>query len=420
MNFNKKHILIAVGVLLLLECAIASHTMSPNREEYTKGETITVSGSSDWPVDIEILNETIAITGARVNPTDGRYEFTYQTSFLDPSGTWSIKTKSQDGEVEESVQVIIPPKGAYHLITFFSPSSGEKRRAEELEVNIEVTDSGNAVLGAQIVVYGTQGDKIKLSAAGGGRYSGTYLIPFDADIGNFELIVATQIGSGENAKGGENDISMSVIETPILFESVRPDELVLIIGEEIEFAVDLTYFNGLPVDESTEVYAKIEEDKIPFTMRSKGEYTARYTPLNIGALQGEIIAVDSAGNIGTNVISVVVGGLNEAIIRDYWPVFLIVGIAVLFVLYKAQGSLLKSFKMNRLKNKRIGCVIRLERIQDQYYKKHALSRESFEAASVGCKRELTEYDRQIHALGGQVPKPGLDKKIHKILKKGKQ
>jgi len=396
MSAHGKTVLVLLGIAMLSMSAWAL-TVTTDKDVYEKGETIDINGTASTAVVVTVSNGNTVLAEQQLVPENGEFELSYDSTFLDPSGEWTIKVKG-DGTAEKTIQMNLSRKSAYHVITFFSPSTGEHSRSKEIGVNVEVTDAGNPVLHTTVVAYGALGEKLQLESKGSGRYSLNYIMPFNTPLGELELVVVSSKGSGEEIRGGENRVGLSIVKTPILLEVVRPSAQVVGLGENTAIVVRPVYFNGLAVDKSAEVSAKANGEELVFARENNGEYVAYYTPKETGELKIELNAVDAAGNHGKKVLTVIVGGDIEFFIGQYWVFIVAIAAVLAVVLYKAQSKAFRGLKLNSLRKQKQEAKLKLKKVEQDYFKTGSIDRPSFDTASSKQKSKLAEIDEKIRHL----------------------
>lgn len=384
---------------LLLICFSANAlTLNTDKDSYEKGETINVSGSSESAVRLTISNGKIKIAEEELIPEGNLFEFSYKSTYLDPSGQWTITAENDMNRIEKDFEVRIPARGAYFLITFFSPSTGEHKRTKNIEINVEITDAGVPINSAEVVAYGASGERLQLEPKGEGIYYLNYAIPFNAPLGEWNLVLTAKKGYGNNLTGGENSIKLTVIETPILLEVVRPSTQIIGLGERTTIIVKPTYFNGKTVDESTTLTARINSEIVDFARESNGEYIAYYTPGELGELKIEVSAEDSAQNEGSKVLTIIVGGWLEFFIGQYW-LYLLIGIIIAaLIVYKTQSKVIYDFRLNSLKKEKEKTKLMLKKVQEDYFKKGVIDKTNYEPTSSEYKKKLCAIDEKINVL----------------------
>ncbi len=397
---NRK-VLVLILFIALLAANASAFWINTDKESYEKGEAIKVTTDSAEPISVEIYKGRAVIATGKTEADGNGGKFTYSTLFSDPPGEWTVRGTDGSRAARKKITINTPQQGAYLIITIYSPSEGEYKRSRELETSIEITDLGKTALGANVFLYGVHGKKIEMEQTGPGRYFYKYVLPFDAPLGETSITIAAQLGSGETAKGGEHTLRINVLETPILIEVLRPTAMEIPLGTKTEIVVRPTYFNGLPVDESTEIYARVDGEFVPFERQANGEYLALYAPQETGELKIEIEAQDKGKNLGSKRVTTIVGREFEHLLRKYGLIIIQLVVLAIILIQIFRSKFIKGFWIKQLEKKRDKFKDRLRRLQEKYYKKGTISVKTFEKESAKYKHTITETEEKIKALKGK-------------------
>ncbi|MCH7902353.1 hypothetical protein IIC68_01215, partial [archaeon] len=258
MKLMRKVLYLCLSMLLIAGFSHAL-TLKTDQSSYEKGEKIVFSGNCDNAIIHSIKAELgkITIFEENLNCAEGKFEFRYETSFLDPSGTWKITLFTFDNETGILMQIKPTPDSAFYRITFLSPANFEFKKGESVFISVEVADSGTLVDDAEVVIYDALGRKINLKPAGNGIYDLNYSIPYNAQTGDWDLIVTTQKQPNGKVYGGERKIETQITKTLFNFEIIEPANQTYEQSDSIPFKIKITYPNGAKLKKENDDVAEL-------------------------------------------------------------------------------------------------------------------------------------------------------------------
>ena len=177
-----------VFLILLLCINVGALSITTAKTSILRGETITATGACNQDLDakVRIFAEGKTLLESAVACTSqNTFNFSYDATFLDPTGIWAVV--ASDGAETSKVEVLVNDarEAGFFLLRFLSPTAGKYVRTETISLSVEVTDSGQKVGDANVSFFGFDGKRHFLNGVGNGVYAVDYEIPADANIGSW-------------------------------------------------------------------------------------------------------------------------------------------------------------------------------------------------------------------------------------------
>jgi len=401
-----KKIMIIFAVLFLAGFSGAL-TLKSGQTNYEKGSEIILSGSCDLGsmhrLSAELDNKKIFDEQVSCF-SDGKFDFKYQTSFLDPSGNWRIKLFTAENETDIIVIVKPIPESAFYRITFLSPAGVAFKRGETIFLSVEITDSGKIVDGAQVIMYDVFGRKIDLKEEGNGIYDLNYGIPFDAPEENWVLTVIAQ--KEENAKlyGGERILEIDILPASFIFQIIEPVNQTYEQSDKIPIKAKATYSNGAKLTQTNVEVAELRvgQERTPFEINSNGEFILAYEPKETGNQIYRIYLKDSAGNESEHKIELIITCSATCLIKNYGLIVLVI-ILVLGVVSKLFYTKINySIQLLRLKSEKAKTTELIKDLQREYFEKAVMPATSYKRNMAIYKSKLIELDEKVKQMESKI------------------
>ena len=401
---GRNKLFLPLALLLVFAGQALSIGLVMEKGVYGKGETLSFTvncplegGGEKANARISLENRVIAALSADVE--DGEASFSYTVSYLDPSGIWNLEAGCGGENTERDVKIEQVPSSAYYLIKFLSPT-GSVKRAEDVAVNVQVTDSGTVVSDANLAAWGLRGERLLFDNLGGGKYRAIYQVPHDAGLDAWEIIVC----AGRGGEGGEGRSSAMVEKAPVYVEILEPTISSFEMSVPIDIVVRAAYFNGKPIKNAT-VIAAVNSRAIEMEDGGEGIYRAVFRPgmEDVGGLQIEVSATDNAGNYGSAEKGIVAVGWLGWFMRNFWWLVIASVIAAVLTFTRFRFLLGKSFETARLAGEKRKHEALLKKLQDDYYSGGDVKRETFD-------RRVSEYKTKLKDINGRIEKLGKRKR----------
>ncbi|MAG18240.1 MAG: hypothetical protein CL944_02080 [Candidatus Diapherotrites archaeon] len=401
-----RKIMIILAVLFLAGFSSAL-TLKSGQTNYEKGSEIILSGSCDLGdmhrISAELGNKKIF--DEQINCfSDGKFDFKYPTSFLDPSGNWRIKLFTPENETEIIVIVKPIPESAFYRITFLSPAGVAFKRGETIFISIEMTDSGEIVNDAQVVMYDVFGRKIYLKAEGNGIYDVNYGVPFNAPEEKWGLTVVAQKEDDGKLYGGERLLEIEILPASFIFQIIEPVNQTYEQSDKIPIKAKVTYSNGVSLTQTNIEVAELRvgQEKIPFEINSNGELILAYAPKETGNQIYRIYLKDNAGNESEHKIELIVTCSATCMVKNYGLIVLVV-VLVLGVVSKLFYTKINySVQLLKLKNEKAKTTELIKDLQREYFEKAVMPAKSYKSNMATYKSKLIELDEKIKQMEHKI------------------
>lgn len=380
-------------VFLLSMCAFA-HALSieTGKGAYSKGETIEISGEcgAGEPIILSASSDQKLVFEERLSCSSaGNFSAPHEISYLDPAGGWRITANAPSGESTKIIAVESTKPSQYFLISFLSPSRATYHRTDDLAISVRITDAGQAVEDANVVMWGADGMRLALEPQGGGTYSLNYAVPFDAPVGVWKLTVAAERFSGTGRSGGENIIKVNLKESPIKIGIRRPVVRNFDAGETVFVEVELSYLNGKPLRDAS-VHVRVRDENYAMGWREENIYDFNYalSERDVGSLVFLVEASDAAGNKGVEKIDVIV---TAALWRIAGAILIVAaaGFVILVIIAAVFFSMAgKAAHTASLKRTEKNLEEAITKLQGDYFDRTAVDKKTY-------RGRLSEYEAKL-------------------------
>lgn len=392
--------------IVLLSASAFSMSIKPEKSSYGKGEEIIFSGSCDQGLQhsIKAESEGKQVFDSPIECQADKFVFIHQSTFLDPSGNWEVTLSTERSSAKTFVNVEPVPKSAYYRITFLSPAEFSFERGSDVFISADISDAGTPVVGADAIMYDVFGRRIQLRDEGNGVYDLNYLVPFDAPLGDWSLLVETQKGKGTEMSGGERNIATKIIPARFSFSIVEPRLQTYEESDQIPFKALITYGDGTPLDESKALRVELIADNQRHGLQSSGngEWSTPYNPDSSGSKAFSISAEDSAGNLGETSVSLVITCPATCLLKKFGlPAIVIALVAgVVFRLFYSRTR--SRVQLMRLKAEHEKTIDLIKSLQRDYFGKGVMPTSSYRTNLAMYKSRLIELEQQIKRLDATI------------------
>ncbi len=370
------------------------------------GSNLDVNGMlsiNERPVQMpfRVLVETesgkvIASKEVSSSGSDGRFSFSYRSSFTDQQGLWLLSLLGEDDSGNDL--------NRFFEVMAFEPGAVPKRDLElakplldsylpggSLELAVKLTQDLKA-LDANRVEASIMGKKTALLRIGEGIYAGSAAIPSGA---SGETLVEV---SGFDARGALvafGSFNISVLPPRLEVKILSPETGLYRVGETIDFTVAVTG-NGSGLTENPEVFALFNGKRLPLEMVQDRLFSAQYKigEDDMGSLEISILAKTDSGSSGESKSDIFVAaatveqGFGELAV----PALALIGI-VLAILVVA-SPFIKSEMLKKSKASKLAELDSLEkRAQEMYFREKSISKQDY-------AKFMDDYGQRRRELGG--------------------
>ncbi len=284
---------------------------------YALGQTIQISGTVKDNANNPISGGTVTIqlscagTGwdqrlATQISSNGAYSTSYQISYGNPAGTWSIAATAVDnsgnsGENSKNVTVTTPGNVVY-LIQLSPVENSTKRRGDNVLISAKVTSDGTPngtnVDDATVSSNTPTGENIALTKIAPGTYSATYTVKWNDPTENWSISVEATKAAENKAWGAWLNVKIAAAALGVSLQS--PTKSKFEVGESVEVKVAVTYPSGENVENATVSANTPRGGTLPLAPHGSGVYSATYatTSEDVGTWSMTVGATDNYGNSG--------------------------------------------------------------------------------------------------------------------------
>ena len=394
--------IVLLAAIVILSGFAAGLTINVEAPSYEKGGPLVFSGTCEQVTMHRVrgeINEKI-IFDEQINCFDSKFTYTRPTTYLDPSGNWKVTLYTSQSEASVIAKVLPTPESSFYRITFLSPAAFSFERASTVLISVEVTDSGEPVEGAQVIMYDTSGERIDLTSKGNGVYDVNYFVRSDSQLGEWDLIVAAQKEQGGNTYGGERKISTELVQSGFTFEIMEPSLKSYEQSDPVPVKARVTYPSGqaVSVDNVEQAELRVAGRAYPLEVNSQNQFVASYRPEQSGNQVLRIYIKDQAGNEGEEAVSIVVTCSLTCFLKSYGLIILVTMLVVGVVARLFYSKISKSMSMIKLTNERKKTLELIQNLQKDYFGKGVMPSSSYKNNLANYKAKLIEIDQRIKEL----------------------
>lgn len=396
-------------------------SVDTDRENYFRGEWITISGTADNPLGSPVTSgtATIELTSGdwskklTTEISNGTYTKDYFITFDNPPRDWQISITAEDNHgnltskpENTNITVTTPTNYSHYNVSFVSPPEGHTfSRGEEIQMTVQITEEGEAVRDADVYLATPEGEEVLLSEGSPGMYSTTYTPSWDASIGEWEIMVLGKKVT-TSLKAGVSFSTIKIKNSPLQIELLSPTREEIEKGETIEVKAKITYPNGEPVSEAIVKVKTLQGKNLHLSGQGGGLYTTKYrvSSENDEKWTLQVSASDAHGNSKTlqaTTINVTSPSPSTYAIRYWWTTLPILVAASLGVVPVFIGYLRKR-RLIKIKDEREDLKDLREKTPQQYFAKGSISRETYEKRMKKYETRLTELAIEEKRLKRQL------------------
>ncbi len=390
-----KRAFLLLALFVLLWQHAFSLSLNTNRNIAEKGQEVQFFGDCGDTVMVSAFEEARELFSEQAECVSGRFLMPMRVPMNLPYGVWRVVAQSPTEKKEASLEVSQSRESAFLLVVFHRPEKKEVRRKQEIEITVEITDSGKPVSGARVNFWGARGEKLQLKDAGNGFYNTEYEMPFDAEQGNFELAVAAEVESKGVFFGGESRAVLSVQNALVEIELLEPKKRGLGIGEKTVFSVSAMY-NGIEKLNNPRVFL-VAGDK-NFEFRNDGERFFLQTSFDAsfaGERMIKIVAFDAAGSFGEKEFVFVV---QENPFRSFGiMLFVVIILAMALFLYWPflRHSFWEKSEKKDLGKRREFIEKSIDSLKKRYYGGKIMDKSAY-------REKLAEMEKELREIGAKL------------------
>jgi len=384
--------------------------LKTDNNSYEKGEEININGNiiTNSPSGkITVDNITITLQKEKwkrfstIPIKNNCYNLTYNISYGDPEGIWSITATMFDNQTNildrtRKVNVSLPSDVIrYKVLLLSPPEQAVYKRGDTFNISVFVSENDIGVKNATTICILPTMERIFLTEIKQGHYQQSYEIQSDSYTGLWHLSFESINDSGDNSIVGGCNTSIYVKSAKLKITLMEPSLNNYRSGEIIEIRVNLSYNNNTFVKNAL-VIADIFNEKIDLINHENGMYSINYTVTNddIGRWFMTISASDDHGNNAsiTHVIQLIE---EKQSIIPFTTIFILLFsiISIIIILFLLQ----KYFSQKNYKD--ITSEIKeIKRLQNEvainYFRKGSISRKTYDGLMKEHMIRLSELSNE--------------------------
>jgi hypothetical protein len=376
---------------------------------YRKGDVISLASRGIEPgtnasvgfyYGDALIKEDFVVVGE-----NGVLEYSYNISFLDPSGNWTIKV------LDDSVNVKVNPSAisSVLLVTFTSPVVGRSySRTSDMFFRINLTQDLLPVSGASCRAYFQEGVFDLVSS--NGEYSYDFIVPYNAGLGDNELVVSCF----KDGVGGENRIVFEITKANIQLLVLKPNFESLRMGETVPVELRVSYRSGRSLVDPF-LLVNINDYSLDLTTNNSIDFYGEYVTslVDRGFVPVSIIVSDGAGNSVSQSFSITITGELWYLIRKNLLLIIIVAAGIIFAVGGTHRTTTKIISDKKLVARKSELIELEKKAQKDYYNRGVIDKETYEGL-------MEEYESEVEEINDKLKKLKTQKKKSKKKKsKGK-
>lgn len=394
-----------LAIILVLSGFGGALTLKSEKTGFDKGKEIVLSGTCDVGKAHKIKGElgTKKIFEEQVSCFHDKFDFKYKTNYLDPSGNWKITLFTSESETDIIAQVRSVSNSAYYRVTLLSPASFTFNRAKPIFISVEITDSGNQVDEAEVVMYDAFGRRIDLKGEGKGIYDVNYSLPYNAPLGEWELIITAQKTEGE-VFGGERKWLTEVKPAVLTFNVSQPTTQIFEQSDPIPFKTRITYSNGqqLTNDLVEIVELQVGKEQVPLEINSKGEFILSYNAKTSGNQIMTLYVKDFAGNEGKEKLEISITCSITCYMKSYGLLILVIALVVGVIARLFYSKTKNSLELSSLEKEKNKTIQLIKNLQKEYFERAVMPSLSYKRNLASYKARLIELEQKIKQLKTRI------------------
>lgn len=382
-------------VLVFLACFFSSAfslSIASNVSSIEKGQNLELQGKCSESVKLEAFQENKELFEESLECIKGNFLFSKNVAMNLPSGEWKIIAVSGKERSELLLEVKNSRESAFLTIVFQKPEQETIQRKSVLEIVVMVSDAGKKVENAVVHTWNADGKKILLENSGNGFYSAKFEIPFDAVLGEFELVIAAAAEKNGSFVGGETRRKLDVSNALILIELIEPKNRILGVNEGTNFVVSASYNDKTALAESKIFLVAADKNFVFRKQDNLFVLNASFGEELKGEREFRVVAFDSAGNNSAKSFQFVVQE-NQFRLSLAVLVFFAALIILLFLFWPAvKGFVFSKMQSKQLKKKKILLQKNLVDLQKRYYSGEIKDRQLYKKKASEIQSELSRIE----------------------------
>ncbi|MFH0954827.1 MAG: hypothetical protein V1777_01885 [Candidatus Micrarchaeota archaeon] len=384
-----------IALLVLLPAAL-SLSAETAKDNYSKGQTLSIFGSCSQTVTIQLTAAEKKVDSFTAECDNGGYIIQKNASFLYPAGNLTITASDSTNTASKTIGILATRESGFLTITFLGNPKREIQRTESFQLSVQVNNAENPAANAIVQTWLANGQKISLNQTQTGIYSGQITIPAEAAFGEWNLVVTAEQQDQNTAFGGEEKTQFIIMAAPIQIEIISPTGTTISALEKIILTVKAAYSNGQPLNQP-QITAKISGQTIVLQPQTPTTFSAelQFQPGQTGLQTVEIIAADSSQNTASKKIDwFVSAGLSTQLIANL-PLIILLLILLLGIWFLVIPKIQAKKTRQQLEKRKNELEKELTELQTAYFEKNTVTKEKFSQKNAEIQSELADTTKKL-------------------------
>jgi hypothetical protein len=290
-----------------------SMEFSTDKNTYVLGEIISFKGKLlkrgnplSTVITVAAFNKEKKVFESKTRSDENGFFYLEQrTSLIYPEGKWKLQVSGEDsfdniGLMEKTVVVSKEPGTIFMDVVFSSGYREFYERGEEIKALVDVLFNDEPIENAEVKALFPDGKEIPMKMVSKGKYSLSYLLPFDFPLGEQTILINARKEIGSVKYGGSTEMKITVDNAKINAVLLEPAKQTLALGEELTFKLKFSYGNGEPLIKG-KVWIKINDKNVKAIEKEQGTFYFSYVVKKEDLFEAKQVllnakAVDAFGN----------------------------------------------------------------------------------------------------------------------------
>ncbi len=360
-------------------------------------------------ITVSALNKGIKILENKTKSDEnGFFSLEQRTSLIYPEGNWILRVSGADSFDNEGLKekniIVSRETGTIFMDVTFSDYEKLYGRGQEIKLLVDILFDEKPVEDADVIALFPDGKEVDLRMVSNGKYSLSYLIPFDFPLGEQKILINARKTIGSIKYGGSNELTITVDNAKIIPVLLEPKKETAALGEELKFKLKFSYENGKPLNKA-KVSIKINDKNIFAAEKEQGVFYFSYVVNNEDLSEARqlllnVKASDAFGNsITFTKLFEVTGELTlEYYFRENPLLFLSVIFAFVFIIVVIIVIRKRMDRLSSLKKRKKDLEKLKSDLQEKYFNLGAVGNEQYYSLLSQYSSELRDIDSAIESF----------------------
>lgn len=387
-----------------------------DKNNFVLGEIIYFNGQlkkKGIPISTVItfsaLNKGIQVFESKIKSDEnGFFSLEQRTSLIYPEGNWILRVSGTDSFGNEGLKeknvIVSKEAGTIFMDVVFSDYEKFYERGQEIKLLVDILFNKEPVEGAQADALFPDGKEVSLRMISEGKYSLSYLIPFDFPLGEQKILINAGKTIGSVKYGGSSELVVTVDNAKIISVLIEPKKETAALGEELNFKLKFSYENGKPLN-NAKVSIKINDKNIFASEKEQGVFYFSYVvdSEDLSEARQLLLNVEASDAFGNSItftkLFEVTGELTlEYYFRENPLLFLSVIFAFVFIIVVIIVIRKRMDRLSSLRKRKKELEKLKSDLQEKYFNLGAVGNEQYYSLLAQYSSELRDIDSAIESF----------------------